>query len=71
MLDVEITANGGIHAINIIRPSGYKVLDDAAVRIVRLSAPFKPFPKDIRDEVDILHITRTWQFVRGNRLTSR
>jgi len=71
VLDVEITANGSIHAINIIRPSGFKVLDDAAVRIVRLSAPFKPFPKDIRDEIDILHITRTWQFVRGNRLTSR
>jgi protein TonB len=71
VLDVEITANGSIHAINIIRASGFKVLDDAAVRIVRLSAPFKPFPKDIRDEIDILHITRTWQFVRGNRLTSR
>lgn len=71
VLDVEITANGSIHAINIIRPSGFKVLDDAAVRIVRLSAPFKPFPKDIREEIDILHITRTWQFVRGNRLTSR
>lgn len=71
VLDVEITANGSIHGINIIRPSGFKVLDDAAVRIVRLSAPFKPFPKNIRDEIDILHITRTWQFVRGNRLTSR
>jgi protein TonB len=71
VLDVEITANGSIHAINIIRASGFEVLDDAAVRIVRLSAPFKPFPKDIRDEIDILHITRTWQFVRGNRLTSR
>jgi len=71
VLDVEITANGSIHAINIIRASGFKVLDDAAVRIVRLSAPFKPFPKDIRDEIDILHIPRTWQFVRGNRLTSR
>jgi protein TonB len=71
VLDVEVTANGSIHAINIIRPSGFKVLDDAAVRIVRLSAPFQPFPKNIREEADILHITRTWQFVRGNRLTSR
>lgn len=71
VLDVEITANGSIHAINIIRPSGFKVLDDAAVRIVRLSAPFRPFPRNIREEVDILHITRTWQFVRGNKLTSR
>lgn len=71
VLDVEIKPNGSIQAINIIRPSGHKVLDDAAVRIVRLAAPFKPFSKDIREEVDILHITRTWQFVRGNKLRSR
>ena len=71
VLDVEINPDGSIHAINIIRPSGFKVLDDAAVRIVRLSAPFKPFSQDIRKEVDILHITRTWQFVSGNKLTSR
>lgn len=71
VLDVEIRANGSLHAISVIRPSGHKVLDDAAVRIVRLSAPFDPFPPAIRKDVDIIHITRTWQFVRGNKLTSR
>lgn len=71
VLDVEIKSNGALHAINVIRPSGYKVLDDAAIRIVRLSAPFDPFPKSIKKEVDILHITRTWKFLRGSRLTSR
>lgn len=71
VLDVEINPDGKLHGINIIRPSGHKVLDDAAVRIVRMSAPFDPFPPAIREEVDILHITRTWQFVRGNKLTSR
>ncbi|MDH3638764.1 MAG: TonB family protein, partial [Gammaproteobacteria bacterium] len=71
VLDVEINPNGTIRAISVIRPSGHKVLDDAAMRIVRLSAPFSPFPPNIRKDVDILHITRTWQFLRGNRLTSR
>ena len=71
VLDVEIKSNGALHAINIIRPSGHKVLDDAAVRIVRLSAPFDPFPPVIKKEVDILHITRTWKFLRGSTLTSR
>ncbi len=71
VLDVEIKSNGALHAINVIRPSGYKVLDDAAVRIVRLSAPFDPFPSSIKKEVDILHITRTWKFLRGSTLTSR
>lgn len=71
VLDVEINPDGTIRAISVIRPSGHKVLDDAAVRIVRLSAPFAPFPPNFREEVDILHITRTWQFLRGNRLASR
>ena len=71
VLDVEIRPNGKLNAITLIRPSGHKLLDDAAMRIVRLSAPFDPFPKAIRGQVDILHITRTWQFMRGNRLVSR
>lgn len=71
VMDVEIKPSGALHAINVIRPSGYKILDDAAIRIVRLSAPFDPFPTAIREEVDILHITRTWKFLRGSKLTSR
>ena len=39
--------------------------DDAAVRIVRLAGPYAPFPEDIRRETDILHITRTWQFINS------
>ena len=71
VLDVEIRPDGGVHAINVVRPSGHRVLDDAAMRIVRLAAPYDPFPEKIRSEVDILHITRTWQFMRGDRLVSR
>ena len=47
------------------------VPDDAAIRIVKLASPYAPFPDNIRMETDILHITRTWQFLHGNRLTSR
>ena len=71
VLDVEIRRDGKVHAINVIRTSGHKVLDDAAMRIVRLAAPYDAFPDTFRGEVDILHITRTWQFMRGNRLVSR
>lgn len=71
VLDVELNPDGTLREITVIRPSGHKVLDDAAIRIVNLSAPFAAFPQNIRDDVDILHITRTWQFLRGNRLTSR
>lgn len=71
VLDVAINPDGTVHNLNMIKSSGNKVLDDAARRIVELAAPYAGFPADIRKEVDILHITRTWQFMRDNRLVSR
>lgn len=65
VLTVAINRNGSLERIDVIRSSGHQVLDDAAQRIVELSAPFSPVPKS-DDEVDILHITRTWQFVAGD-----
>ena len=69
ILDVALNPNGDINQIIIRRSSGHKILDDAAIRIVELAAPYAPFPKGIRAETDILHITRTWQFLdhRGFR----
>lgn len=71
VLDVAINPDGSVNNLNMIKSSGNKVLDDAARRIVQLAAPYQSFPPDIKKEVDILHITRTWQFMRGNRLVSR
>lgn len=62
VLDVALRADGSLHEVTVRRPSGHKVLDDAAVRIVELAAPYAPLPADIRAETDILHITRTWKF---------
>ncbi|HKK16087.1 MAG TPA: TonB family protein [Gammaproteobacteria bacterium] len=67
ILDVALNADGSVNEITIRRSSGSKILDDAAVRIVELSSPFAPFPEHIRQETDILHITRTWQFLNSNR----
>ena len=71
IVQVAIYADGSVRDITIRQPSGYKILDDAAVRIVKLAAPFAPFPDDIRQETDIMYITRTWVFTSGNRLQSR
>ena len=65
VLDVALNPDGSINEITIRRSSGEKILDDAAVRIVELSAPFSPFPQNIKDETDILHIMRTWQFINN------
>ncbi|MGH8471754.1 MAG: energy transducer TonB [Gammaproteobacteria bacterium] len=70
ILDVALKPDGSITDIAVRRPSGYKLLDEAAIQIVKLSSPFAPFPHDIEAECDILHITRTWQFLTNYRLTS-
>ncbi len=70
-LDVALNADGSVAGILLRRSSGEKVLDEAAERIVRLSAPFAAFPPSIREEVDVLHIERTWQFSSGNRIETR
>jgi len=66
ILDVALNAHGGIENITVIRSSGNTSLDASAIRIVQLAAPFAPFPRSIRHDTDILHITRTWQFREGN-----
>jgi len=66
---VSITADGQLKDVQILESSGQAVLDDAAVRIVRLAAPFAPFPPEMRQDTDVLEIIRTWQF-RKNRYSS-
>jgi periplasmic protein TonB len=70
LMHVAVRSDGSIERIRVVRSSGHKLLDDAAVRIVRLAAPFAPFPPEIREEVDVLDITRTWQFLDGTSLFS-
>ncbi|MEX2498411.1 MAG: energy transducer TonB [Wenzhouxiangellaceae bacterium] len=62
VLSVDVLADGSIERVQVLRSSGYDLLDEAAVRIVRLAAPYAELPADVREETDILTITRTWQF---------
>ena len=62
LLDVAVQADGRVTDVSILRSSGHKLIDDAALRIVDLAAPFAPFPSEIRAAVDVVHITRTWVF---------
>jgi protein TonB len=67
-LTVGIKTNGEVESIEVNRSSGHKFLDRSAERIVRLSAPFEPFPQDIRADTDILYITRTYTFTRADQV---
>lgn len=67
---VAILPDGSVRDIQILESSGHNLLDQAAVEIVNLAAPFEPFPEALREEADILEIIRTWRFHEGNALTS-
>jgi protein TonB len=68
VLTVSIRADGSVESVEINRSSGERILDAAAIRIVKLAAPFPKLPPDIRKDTDILSITRTWVFTPNNRL---
>lgn len=72
-LTVSIRANGSLEDIEIHRSSGERILDQAAINIVKLAGQngFSPFPPDIRQDTDILHITRTWVFAPSDTLLSQ
>lgn len=70
VVTVAIRSDGTVEQVDVNRPSGHKILDEAARRIVELAAPFSAFPEDIAKDVDILHITRTWTFTTGDRFVS-
>jgi protein TonB len=63
-LTVSILPDGSVEKVAVNKSSGYRVLDEAAERIVQLAAPFDPFPADIHKDTDILSITRTWTFTK-------
>lgn len=65
---VAITPDGELQEVRLLASSGHPVLDDGAVRIVQLAAPFSPFTRTMRATTDLLEIERTWRF-RNDRLT--
>lgn len=68
IMTLAINYDGTIRNIEINRSSGFPVLDDAAMRIVRMAAPYAAFPPDIRRDIDVLEVTRTWSFTSSNEV---
>jgi protein TonB len=67
-LTVTIRPDGKVESIELDRSSGLKVLDAAAFKIVRMASPFAKFPPDIKRDIDLLVITRTWFFGQGDKI---
>ena len=71
ILIVGIYKSGELESITVDESSGHRILDDAAVRIVEMAAPFAQMTGQLAEETDILYIVRTWEFTRNNAVNSR
>lgn len=66
-LEVAIAANGTLREVLIRQSSGQRRLDEAAIEILRLAAPFEPFPDYLREDYDVLRFAYEWRFSEGGK----
>lgn len=71
LLEVDIRADGSLREVRILRSSGNAELDQAAQRIVKLAAPYPPFPANLRQQANLLRIESPWRFDPGGRVQAR
>jgi protein TonB len=62
VMDVGINQDGSVYSTRIIRSSGIKAIDAAAIRLVKMGAPYPPIPKELWNEVSVLVMKRTWRW---------
>lgn len=68
---VSILSDGTLEEVRILKSSGHRQLDRAALSTVRQASPYQPFNVDMRKSYDRLEFTRTWQFTKtGSALGS-
>ena len=65
VIAVIIESNGRLAQALIRKTSGHRELDDAALRILKLAAPFDPFPAELGATHDEIRIAYEWQFLGG------
>ena len=67
VISVAVRRDGSVEQTRIIQSSGIPLLDSTALRIVRMAEPFPPLP-ETDEHIDILHVTRTWNFLPGGEV---
>lgn len=65
VIEVTIGADGKLLQAVIRRSSGHAEIDEAALRILKLAAPYDPFPGELGARHDQIRIAYEWQFLGG------
>jgi protein TonB len=64
-LEVAIGPDGRLRDIIVQDSSGDRAVDQAAVNILRMAAPFDPLPPAIREEYEVLRFAYEWDFIQS------
>jgi len=70
-LEVVIDSNGALRSVKLRRGSGQPAIDQAAMALVQMAAPFAPFPAALAARASALKIVRNWSFTRDNQFAGR
>ena len=65
VIEVTIGSDGKLLQTVVRRSSGHAEIDEAAMRILKLAAPFDPFPGELTAKHDEIRIAYEWQFLDG------
>jgi protein TonB len=65
VIEVTIGSDGKLLQTVVRRSSGHAEIDEAAMRILKLAAPFDPFPRELTAKHDEIRIAYEWQFLDG------
>ncbi|MDW3095719.1 MAG: energy transducer TonB [Gammaproteobacteria bacterium] len=71
ILSVLVNHDGSVISSTVQQKSGEKLLDDAAIKVVKLASPYKQFPVEMREQYEQLMITRTWVYHSNNILSTQ
>jgi len=71
VVEVSISRSGAIRSAKILRTSGSASTDQAALRILRLAAPYDPFPEELAVGNDVLTFAYEWHFSEDGHVKGR
>lgn len=68
-VDFVIARSGKVESVTLVRGSGHRMLDDEAIRSIRMAAPFDPIPAEYK--IPSLQIRGRFLYIHGGALRLR
>lgn len=66
LLEIVVKHNGDLKSVKVIGSSGSKVLDDIAIRTVKMAAPFPKFGKKLHKELDSIQFLKIFRYRKSD-----